>query len=258
MEHLIDYNKFLAAAMMLATVVVLAVIVYFVFHAKAKNKAAPKQTDAAGDDQARIAAKPYAHCELNDIMGYDFIQVQTPVAPVELKPAEKKPDFAHSEGIGMTNREIGTTGARPPGFDDEPVPTKQQQEMNREQERKNRELERKAEQEMMTKVDSETIQMFGNPEWSEQFENFGEDSQRDFIKYMEGRDLSEFGMTDEPDEDEDTQEMERLSEKPKDPAAYYENLRKMEEIIESFDNAMSHDNFTEEQLAAISKIERDD
>ena len=250
----LDLNLAAAIILAVATVFVMALLVYFLIFAN-KDKAKP------GQNPSKSKNNGYGHCDLNDIMGYDFVQVKTPQLAVPQPVVnEKTQRFTDSQGIGMTDRPVSTTGAKPKGYDDEPEITPEQQKKNAEQQKKNEEFERRAREEQKTEVTEEFIAAIGaaeNAPWPEYnetierrkaFENMLNDGKFD--------DMLDENYDEDENEDESFESGNNLASEPQEATLYNDNLNQMYDMIEEIKEASNK--FTDEQEEILSELDIDD
>lgn len=253
----IDAN--LVAAIMIAvfTVGVLSLLVYF-FKFSKRGEHEPET------QRPKPKKGSYGYCELNDIMGYDFVQIKTPELTVsdliESKPAEGKQvkRYSDSQAIGMTDRPVSTTGARPQGYDDEPDITSDQKKKIEEQKKKDAEATPAAPEEHKTEVTEEFITAIGaaeNAEWPEinevikhrnAFENMLNDGKLDDMIGDDEEDYNDY-------DGEPSETGNNLASPPQEKDLYIENLNKMREMTEEI-SASFRDSISEEQERKLSEM----
>ncbi len=78
-----------------------------------------------GKDKGKKKAGSFAHCELNDIMGYDFIQVRTPTPSAPTRP--RKHDGGIGQGLGVTTTILSTVSSTADSEYDEPFQEERRQ-----------------------------------------------------------------------------------------------------------------------------------
>lgn len=251
--ELLDVNMVIAILMGAATVVVLALLIYFTFFLKKKGNAQePEKTKPVMGDS-------FEHCELNEIMGYDFIQIKTPVRTATDIVKDEKPiqkTFEQSQGIGMQERQVSTTGAKEKGYEDEPIPTKEEQQKNREQEKKNEEFERRAEEEQMVETTPEVLSaIIGNTEewidsteWSETDQLL--EKRTAFETMMDGIEVKNNELEEVIEEETDS----NLEAKPQDRKSYDEINNDLYDKIEHFQEEMSNYQTSEEEDKILSEL----
>lgn len=253
----LDANLVAAILFAVLSVGVLALLVYFVKFSKRGNPKPETQ-------RPKPKKGSYGYCELNDIMGYDFVQIKTPELTVsnliKSKPAEGKPvkRYSDSQAIGMTDRPVSTTGARPQGYDDEPDITTDQKKKIEEQKKKDAEATPAALEEHRTEVTEEFITAIGaaeNAEWPEinqvikrrnAFESMLNDGKLDDM----------IGDDDEDYDDYDGEPSEtgnNLASAPQEKDLYNENLGKMREIAEEISETI-RDSISDEQEKLLSEM----
>lgn len=96
-----------------------AVCIYFIFFMLVRRQQRARRRDGQeeerGDAEKNKSGVPdFLHCELNDIMGYDFIQIKdidrtAPKPENEFEDTTGKPGAIHGPVNGLDN-ELGTTG----------------------------------------------------------------------------------------------------------------------------------------------------
>lgn len=105
----------LAAFLFCITVVCIYVIFFILFRRPQRARAkALAEKEAEEKTKKKTGTPDFLHCELNEIMGYDFIQIKdidrTPPAPKnEFEDTVGKPAGVHGPVDGLDN-EMGTTG----------------------------------------------------------------------------------------------------------------------------------------------------
>ena len=252
----IDLNKLAAIGLLLLTTAVIAAIVYFVAFARKKKNSVPEKDKPVKGKNSQNGG--FSHCELNDIMGYEFIQVKNPVFAVnEIKKAPVQEDYSKSQGIGMTDRTVSTTGAKAAVYEDEPVPSKEQQEKNREMERMNKESEQLAkESETTTVLTQEESAMLGMYDsWAETEEEAEEKHRLNELIYDKVTNYD--GIPEDEEADAEILEDEQanaLASKPQEPELYQDNQQKMLEAIDAIQNSVYDKRVSDEQEEIISKL----
>lgn len=242
-------NILVAAALTLISILLLSVIIILFLKGRKKAEKAPSAKKEEGGKKL--------HVELNDIMGYDFIRVQT-VATATSTPKTSEPakgSFADSQGVGMKEVQLKTTGASPVGYDDEPTPSREDIAKMKREEQKKEELERMAEEKGMVETSKDVIKAlteenFIDMEWPEEKE------------YLKSRSLMESYLDDLPPEEfkiEDSEEdSEYLAEESEDEPHKQELVedmcRKIDELISNLEN-QDESNLPPEQRAALDKLD---
>lgn len=172
-------NPVIATILVVITILIIRAIYYLAFvkdrRAEKKENAGPKKKDGG-----------FAHCELNDIMGYDFIQVITTGGQKETEdvaPAEPK-TFADSKGIGVTER-MGTTGRDGYDFEGEKPVDIETHRRNREIEKQNEELANRAREEGKAEISNEMMERIAsisNGDWPDNtLIDPGRDNEMDYL-----------------------------------------------------------------------------
>lgn len=250
-------NIAIAVVMVIMTLLVMRMIYYMVFikdkRSQEKDEPTPKKK-----------RKEFNHCELNDIMGYDFIQIKTiPKENEKTKEENERPrSFADSKGIGMTTeRIVGTTGRDSYTINDEPIPDKQ----TREIEKQNEELAQKAREEGMTEISNDqmaAIYSFGDGEWADntQIETDRDEMMNRMLENIPPEDFANGFDEENVPEPEELRMEESLAEKPQEPEKYDDIMEQSYEMQEKMMSEMEDIVATEapkelaEQIRSINKI----
>lgn len=242
-------NILVAAALALISMLLLSLIIILFLKGKRKAGNTPPAKKEEGSKKL--------HVELNDIMGYDFIRVQTVnttvSSPKAAEPAKRS--FADSQGVGMKEVQLKTTGASPVGYDDEPTPSLEDIAKMKREEQKKEELERLAEEEGMVETSKDVIKAltedsFIDMEWPEEKE------------YLKNRSLMESYLDDLPQEEytfedgeDDSEYLAEESEDEQHKQELVEDMgKKIDELISNLEN-QDESNLPPEQRAALDKLD---
>jgi len=139
-----------AATILCMGTVILTYMLIRKLYGNQKDRKANGCTDTGNPDTK--TNHDFAHCKLNDILGYDFVKMQTPVVIIPENTGKQEKDTQKTRETDMphpsTTQRMGVTGAYDNRIDDEPEETQQEMEKRKAIHRQlqmERELEREAE-----------------------------------------------------------------------------------------------------------------
>lgn len=244
----INVNIIAAALLFAATAAVLWAIVHIAFFRGRKR-----------EGTARKGERNFAHCELNEIMGYDFIQQKT--SPAAGRPAPATTPAVQDTDDPAAVKIIGTTGRDAHDDDDGPVRPREEVIREREQQKKDKEMAEKASEEGKTEITQDEMYLLMEMEWPESEPVRDEDHDPGTTADFHGPDEDEFfgdedvagdtpdgGLSDEEKHDN------ALARAPEHPEQYDNQMEESYNIIEDIFTGARE--MTDEELREKRKLEQ--